>query len=170
MVADKPGTVRLRQSLAMLAGALALQLLVGGGTLRFIWTPLLLGLTYLVVAGLGGRDGGHWPTACVLTGWGLSVVYVGEVRPQDVDLAGAYLVGAGAGVATGALLARAGFAISDLGLGLTVVGGGLALALSPKWPAVLDEARTYALALGVVGLVNLILAVTAAPARAQAGD
>jgi len=157
IVASKPGKVRLRQGLLLLAGGLALELLVAQGSLRFYWTPLILGLAYLAAAAAGGRTGGYWATACVLVGWGLSVVLIGETRPREVDVSGAYLLGAGAGAAVGALLARAKFEVGQLGLGVTVAAAGLILALSPRAPDVLYDARTYALALGAVGLFNVAL-------------
>jgi hypothetical protein len=36
--------------------------------LRFYWTPLILGITYLAAAAAGGRRGSYWATACVLVG------------------------------------------------------------------------------------------------------
>jgi len=158
MTADKPRGVRVRQGLALLAGGLALELLVGSGPLGFFWTPLVLGLAYLAAALAGGRSGGHWATGCALTGWGLGVVYAGEFRPSEIDVAGVYLAGAGLGVVAGALLASRGVALGALGLGATVAAGGLCLALSPRAPDVLADARTYALAVGAVGLLNLVLA------------
>ena len=157
LVAAKQRGVRLRQGLLLLAGGLALELLVAQGSLRFFWTPLILGLAYLAAAAAGGRTGGYWATACVLVGWGLSVVLIGETRPRDIDVAGAYLLGAGAGASVGALLTRAKLEVSQLGLCVTVAAAGLILALSPRAPDVLDDARTYALALGAVGLVNVVL-------------
>ena len=157
LVAKKRSEVRLGQGLLLLAGGLALELLVAQGSLRFYWTPLVLGLAYLAAAAAGGRTGGHWATACVLVGWGLSVVVMGETRPRDIDVSGAYLLGAGAGVAVGALLSRAKFEVSQLGLGVTVAAAGLVLALAQQAPEVLEDARTYALALGAVGLVNVAL-------------
>lgn len=158
VMTGKPREVRIRQGLALLAGALVLELLVGVGPLRFYWMPLILGLSYLAAAAAGGRAGGHWATACVLTGWGVSVVAVGLAQPQDVDVAGAYLLGAGAGAAAGSLLTQRGFALSQSGLAVTIAGAGLILALSPRSEA-LTEPRTYALAIGVVGLFNVALAV-----------
>lgn len=150
----KAPELRIRQGLLLVAGAVALELLVGRGSLRFYWTPLIVGLSYLAAAGVGGRAGGYWPTACVLSGWGLAVVLIGSVQPRDIDLAGAYLFGAGVGAAAGSLLSRARFDVSPLGLAVTVAAGGLILALSPS-AGVLDDARTYALAIAAVGVVNV---------------
>ncbi|MEJ7714534.1 MAG: hypothetical protein WKF40_02020 [Thermoleophilaceae bacterium] len=62
-------------------GALVLALTAGADRLPFYWTPLILGLSYLVAAIVDGPRGGYWATALGLTGWGLAVVYMGEVRP-----------------------------------------------------------------------------------------
>ena len=152
--AEKPPAMRIRQGLALLVGAVVLALLVEG-TLAFFWTPLILGLTYLVAAGIGGRNGGYWATACVLTGWGLAVVISGEATLTDIDTSGLYLLGAGLGAVAGILLARARFAVSDLGLAATVAAAGLILAISPTFPDLLYDARTFAIAIGLVGLLNV---------------
>jgi len=47
----------------------------------------------MAAAAAGGRRGSYRATACVLVGWGLAVVYLGAVKPADIDPAGAYLVG-----------------------------------------------------------------------------
>ena len=159
MITDTTKSVRIRQALLLLAGALALELLVAQGSLRFYWTPLILGITYLAAAAAGGRRGSYWATACVLVGWGLAVVYVGATKPTDIDTAGAYLVGAGLGAVAGTLLARRRFDVSPLGLGATAAAAGLILAISPRAPELLYDARTFALAIAAVGLVNLALAV-----------
>jgi len=137
-------------------GAAALQISAGAGRIDFFWTPLILGVVYLLAAVVDGPLGGYWATALGLTGWGLSVALMGELRPVDVDVAGAYLVGAGLAVAAAALLRSRGYAVSDAGLGLTIIGGGLALALSPRSDALVD-ATTYAIGLAVVAAVNLAL-------------
>lgn len=152
---SKSGAVRIAQGLALAGGAVALELLVVRGDAPFYWTPLTIGLAYLVAAALGGRSGGHWATATVLCGWGLAVVWAGAGRP-DLDIAGLYLAGAGAGASAGLLLRRAGFEVDALGAAATVAAAGLVLALAPQ-VGELEDARTYAVALGLVALVNLLL-------------
>lgn len=68
MIGDTDKGIRIRQALLLLAGALALELLVAQGSLRFYWTPLILGIAYLAAAAAGGRRGSYWATACVLVG------------------------------------------------------------------------------------------------------
>jgi hypothetical protein len=158
--AAKSADVRLLQAGAFLLGALALETLVERGSTPFYWTPLIIGLSYLGAAILGGRTGGHWPTACVLVGWGAVVAWAGRTRPEGVDLAGAYLAGGGAGVIVAGVLLRRGFKIDVTGLGAAAVGAGLVLALASRHDG-LVEARTFAIALAVLALVNVALGLAA---------
>ena len=152
--AGRPPAQRLRQGGVLLVGALVLLLVLGDDGRRFFFVPIGLGLVYLAAALAGGRRGGYWATALVLLGWGAAVVLVREARPE-LDTAGLYLTGAGLGVVAGVLLARRGVAVDPLGLAGTVVAAGLALALAPQVEA-LTEARTFALAVGLVGLLNVV--------------
>jgi len=158
--AAKPADVRLLQAGAFLLGALALEALVERGSTPFYWTPLIIGLSYLGAAVAGGRTGGHWPTACVLLGWGAVVAWAGQARPEDVDLAGAYLAGGGAGVLVAGALLRRGFKVDVIGLGAAAIGAGLVLAFASRHDG-LVEARTFAIALAVVALVNVALGLVA---------
>jgi len=146
---------RVVQGLLLSGGAVVLAVTAGADRIPFYWTPLILGLTYLVAAIVDGPRGGYWATALGLTGWGLAVVYLGEVRPPDVDPAGAYLVGVGVAGAAAAVLRSRGFLISDLGFAATVAAAGLTLALTSRASGTLDDATTYAIALGVVGVFNV---------------
>lgn len=150
-----PGN-RVVQGLLLSGGAALLAATAGADRIPFYWTPLILGLTYLVAAIVDGPRGGYWGTALGLTGWGLAVVYIGDVRPPDVDPAGAYLAGVGLAGVVAAVLRRRGFLISDLGFAATVAAGGLALALTPRASGTLDDAVTYTIALGVVGVFNVV--------------
>ncbi len=158
--AKKAADVRFVQAGAFLLGALALEALIERGSTPFYWTPLIIGLSYLAAAIAGGRSGGHWPTACVLVGWGAVVVWIARVRPADIDPAGAYLVGVGAGALVAGVLLRRGFKVDVVGLGGAAVGAGLVLALASRHDAV-GEARTFAIALAMVALVNLALGLAA---------
>ncbi len=155
---SKASNIRVGQAVLLLAGALFLVVVVAPDDGRFYWTPLTLGLAYLGAAIVGGRDGGHWATACALTGWGVAVVFAGAVRP-DLDISGLYLAGAGLGMTAGLLLQRAGFDVDALGLAVTVMAGGLILAFTTQAVGVLDDARTFAAALAVVAVANITLAV-----------
>ncbi|MBA3328183.1 MAG: hypothetical protein H0T43_07770 [Solirubrobacterales bacterium] len=157
-IASKPASVRVRQAGAFAAGAIALALLAADPA-DFRRTPLLIGLAYLAAASLGGRRGGHWSTACVLIGWGLAVVLVGEGIIETGD-APAYLAGAGAGALVAAGLERAGFSADLLGVAAAMLLAGLLFGLSPD-VAALEQGETYAAALAVVAVVNLALALRA---------
>jgi hypothetical protein len=154
---SKPPGVRVNQAILLLAGALFLVFVVAPDDGRFYWTPLTIGLAYLGAAIAGGRDGGHWATACALTGWGAAVVLAGAARP-DLDVSGLYLTGAGLGAAAGLLLQRAGFSVNPMGLAVTITAGGLALALTTQAPGLLDDARTYAALIAAVAAANIALA------------
>ncbi len=150
-----PGN-RVAQGMLLLAGAVLLELTAGADRVPFYWTPLVLGLTYLVAALVDGPAGGYWATALGLTGWGLAVVVMGRLRPEDIDTAGAYLLGVGLAGVVAAVLRTRGFAVSEVGFAATVAAGGAVLALTPRVDA-FDDATTYAVALGLVGLGNLLL-------------
>jgi hypothetical protein len=165
MSAKAPG-VRLNQAILLLAGALFLVFIVAPDDERFYWTPLTIGLAYLGAAIAGGRDGGHWATACALTGWGAAVVLAGAARP-DLDVSGLYLTGAGLGATAGLLLQRAGFSVNPMGLAVTITGGGLALALTTQAPGLLDDARTYAALIAAVAAGNIAIALTPRLQRAR---
>lgn len=117
---------------------------------------MILGVTYLLAATIDGPRGGYWATALGLTGWGLAVAYTGEIRPADIDTAGAYLAGAGVAGLVAAVLRTRGFLISEAGFAATVALGGLTLALTPRAPDTLDDATTYAIALALVGACNVV--------------
>ncbi|MGI9184488.1 MAG: hypothetical protein ACR2GZ_05905, partial [Solirubrobacteraceae bacterium] len=149
-------SLRLRQGVILLVGAIVIVLAIGSSPTGFYWTPLALGLIYLVGALAGGSQGSYWATAVVLIGWGAAVVVVRQLNP-NLDTSGLYLLGAGVGATTGMLLARRGFAVDPLGMTLTLAAGGAVLALESRYSSVLGDARFYALLLGAVGLVNLLL-------------
>ncbi len=131
-------------------------LAIGASATGFYWTPLAVGLVYLSGAASGGSRGSYWATAVVLVGWGGAVVIVRQLNP-DLDTSGLYLLGAGLGATAGMLLARRGFAVDPLGMAVTVAAGGAVLAVEQRYSSVLGDARFYALLLGAVGLVNLLL-------------
>lgn len=153
---SKPPLTRITQAAALLTGGLVLVVVIHPDGARFFWTPLVLGLSYLAAAAAGGRSGGHWATACVLTGWGAAVALAFTVRP-GLDIAGLYLAGAGLGALAGLLIARTGYAVSPMGLAGTITVGGLVLAFTTQAPGLLGDARTYAAGLAAVALANLAL-------------
>jgi len=146
---------RVIQGLLLGAGAALLEFSAGANRIDFFWTPLIIGVTYLLAAAVDGPRGGYWATALALTGWGLAVAYVGAAQPLEIDVAGAYLAGTGAAVAVAAALRTRGFLVSEAGLGLTIAASGLVLAFSSRADALVD-ATTYAAALGLVAALTAI--------------
>jgi len=146
-------SLRRRQGAVLIAGGAVLYLLVEVGDLRFHWTPLLVGLSYLVAAVVGGKPGSYWATACVITAWGAGVVLHRE-GTIDVSPEGAYLLAIGVGATVAALLGRSGYAVDGLGIAASILLAGLFLALVTRVDAV-GRASTYAAALALIGLIRL---------------
>jgi hypothetical protein len=152
--ADRRASVRLRQGLALLLGAVVFAAVVGPDPDRFYLTPLGLGLVYLAAAVVGGRRGGYWATAIVLLAWGAAVVWLRQGRP-DLDTAGVYMTAVGCR-RRGRHAARA---PRDRGRRARTRRNDdprrPRAGLRPQWD-ILVEARAYALLVGVVGLVNAV--------------
>ncbi len=163
MSSGRSPALRLRQGFVLLAGAIVFSLVVGSGPDTFYWTPLGIGLVYLAAAVAGGRAGGYWSGALVLVGWGAAVAYARWARP-DVDIAGLYLAGAGIGPSAAIAAQRFGVKTDAQGAALTVVVAGAILAFSDRLPQ-LTDARTYAVLVGAVGLVNIVWSLLADRAR-----
>jgi len=163
--------VRIRRGGALLAGAAVYALLIYG-PLEFLWTPFLLGLTYLGAAAAGGRRGGMWATALVLTGWGVGVLMAGKLE-IGVTSADGYLIGVGAAALAGGLLARSGFSVDLLGIGATALLAGIVHTFAGDQIPALVEPWPYVVLLGVVGATNLALALaprsSAAPSSTRTG-
>lgn len=160
MSSGRTSALRLRQGLVLLAGSIVFAVLVGGSAEAFYWTPLGIGLVYLAASIAGGREGGYWSGALVLCGWGAAVAYARHARP-DLDLAGLYLAGAGLGATAAIAAQRAGVRSDSLGAAGTVALVGAVLAVSGHWSQ-LTQARTYALLVGAVGLINVVWALVGA--------
>ncbi len=155
----KSTETRLLQALAFALGAIALYLLVEQGKVKFYWTPLIIGLSYLGAAVVGGRQGGHWPTALVLVGWGGVVAWSARTSPE-LDTAGLYLAGGGLGVLVAGILLHAGFKIDVIGLGGSAAAAGLVLAFSGKVDYFV-QGGFFAILLAIVAAVNVALALAA---------
>jgi len=145
---------RLRQGLALVLGAAVFGATVAAGSLAFYWTPLGVGLAYLLAAAVNGRRGSYWATAVTLTGWGAAVVWLNELEP-DVFAPAAHVFGIGAGVLASAMLARAGFAVDQLGVGVTAFAAGALFMSERQLPELLGDASTYAILIAAVGVVNV---------------
>ncbi|MCW2607809.1 MAG: hypothetical protein JWO60_2502 [Frankiales bacterium] len=122
--ADRP-TAR---AVVLAVGAVAVYLLLDGGTASFGQVPLLVGLVYLAAAVVGGRDGALWAPGCVVTGWGLANVALAEPSLEPL-LRGAespaHMTGIGLGILALGGLARAGVRTTTASVGLAVLLSGL---------------------------------------------
>jgi len=138
--AAKPPAVRLRQGLALLGGAVAIELLLGLGPLDFFWTPLLVGLAYLAAAALGGRANGHWATAMVIVAFGAVVLLLDKAH-TGINLPAGYLLAVGLGGMAAAALQPRGFSVDGLGIAGAIAAVGLFLFLVDEYPNVLAKGR-----------------------------
>ncbi len=164
---QQPRDVRIKQGVALLAGAGLLQLVVASGPLSFFWTPCFVGIAYLAAALAGGPRGGYWSTAVVFLTFGLTVGLLAENRGLDVRVPAAYLAAMGLAAMLGALLRRRGFVLDLMGVGGAIFLAGLFYGLDRYWVTVLGRADTYAALIALVGLWSL-LAATRAPAAQRA--
>lgn len=144
---------RRLQGLVLLAGAAATWLLLDTAGIGFHWTPLVLGVAYLVAAGLGGRRGSYWSTAVVLTVFGLGPVARFEYE-VDLSVASIYVVVLGLAVLLAAQLAERGWAITQTAVGATILALGVLFALQTELD-VITEPGLYAGFLAAVGLLRL---------------
>nr|MDQ3642927.1 hypothetical protein [Actinomycetota bacterium] len=115
-------------------GALLYALALGALGLTFDATPLMIGGIALAAAVLG-RAPRLTATALTLIGWGAAVMLTRHGPVPDQREAAAFLVGAGLGLLTARLVARARAGV-EVGEGSTVlVAGGLAfyLAFDADW-------------------------------------
>lgn len=155
---------RLRQGLALILGAAAFGATVAAGSLGFYWTPLGIGLSFLAAAAVNGRRGSYWATATTLTGWGAAVVWLNEFDPGVFGPA-AHVFGVGVGVLAAAVLARSGFAVDQVGVGVTAVVAGVLFMSERHLPEVVGDATTYTVLIAAVGLVNVAWALAGHRAR-----
>lgn len=136
-----------------LVGAVGYYAWMNAGNVPFYWTPLGIGLIYLIAAGVGGKRGGHWATGCVIATWGLGVVLLVELE-LELRGVGVYVVALGVGALIAAALARRGFAVDALGVAGAIVAAGVLLLLEPEVELAGDP-TAYAVALGALGVANL---------------
>ncbi len=146
-------TPRRRQGAVLLAGAAVLYVLLGPAEIGFHWTPEVLGMVYLAAALVGGRHGSYWPTAVVLTVFGLGPVAIFALR-IDATQAATYTVCLGLAVLVTAQLAERGWAITATAVGAVILALGVVYALQPHVDLV-EEPAVYAVALAVVGAARL---------------
>ncbi|GAC1316508.1 MAG: hypothetical protein NVSMB25_02340 [Thermoleophilaceae bacterium] len=151
---DKAAGLRLKQGAALLAGGVAVELLLGLGPVDFLATPLALGLAYMAAAALGGRRGGYWATAVVLVGFGAAVVILDALSP-NTPLSLDYAIGSVVGIAAGIALTRLGFEVGLVALLATALGAGAIFGLESLVSGQFSQDHIFAAALAIVGAFNL---------------
>ncbi len=143
---------RRRRGLVLILGALVM-LLVQQKVIKFYFTPLIVGLTYLAGAAISGRRGAFWAPGLVTTAWGISVLLtVHHVVSNPHDWA--FNIAAAIGVAV-ALLLRFTVGIAAGVLGLAVSLGVVLLHNYAHPPSWIFHGITFALLLGIWGLWEL---------------
>jgi hypothetical protein len=109
----------------VVVGALVVSLAVAPvGPLPFYVTPLILGLTYLAAAVLGGRQATLWAPGFIITFWGLGVVLVFS-HTLTTDFPAVAVTALGAGATVAALLGRVGVRVDPLAIALSILLAGV---------------------------------------------
>jgi hypothetical protein len=124
------------------------------GPLPFYLTPLVLGLTYVAAASVGGRHATLWAPGMVITAWGAGVVLVFS-QTLHVDLAPVAVTALGGGAVAAALLGRAGFRVDALAIALSVLLAGLTELAASLGVHVLSLGWLYGALLGSWVLADL---------------
>lgn len=147
---DTDLAARRRRGAALIVGGLAMLLLVQTGAVKFYYTPLIVGLTYLIGAAVSGRRGALWAPGIVTTCWGISVllsVHGVVSNPHYM----AFNIAAAIGVVL-ALTLRATVGIAAGVVGLVVSVGVILLHDYLSWPSWVFHGATFAALLGIWGL------------------
>lgn len=151
---------RRRSALALLAGALVMGLVVQPKLVPFYWTPLIVGLTYLAAATVGGRKGTLWAPGVVTTCWGIAVL-LGVFGVVTLDGKLSYDIAAAIGVAIVLAFRRVTLATAAGPVGIIVSVGVIQVHNYAHSPAWIFQGVTFAILLGLWGLWEL----RPAPAR-----
>lgn len=138
-----------------LVGALVVSLAVAPvGPLPFYTTPLILGLTYLAAAVVGGRRATLWAPGLIITAWGGAVVLVFS-HTLDADFTAVAVTSLGVGATAAALLGRAGVRVEAIAVALSVLLAGLTELVASLGVTVLGQGWFYGALLGVWVLSDL---------------
>ncbi|MEO6205536.1 MAG: hypothetical protein ABIO67_09165 [Mycobacteriales bacterium] len=133
--ATAPATKLRLRGIALIVGAVLIAVLIKGDVLKFYWFPVLTGLTYLVAAGVSGSRSTLWAPGLVVTSFGLgAAMWLRDGRPADsfqLLALGVLAIGLGT-VLAGLLNEYAGFAISTMSVGLSVLLLGVFLLLEQQ--------------------------------------
>lgn len=163
---------RRRSGLALLAGALVMEFVIQQQVLRFYWTPLIVGLTYLAAAMVAGRRAALWAPGIVTTCWGISVL-LGVHGAITIDSALSYEIAGAIGIVI-ALALRAAIGLAAGPIGLVVSFGVILLHTYAHAPSWIFHGVTFAILLGVWGLWELLrpssVAAAGSPADAEESE
>lgn len=124
------------------------------GALPFYATPLVLGLTYLAAAVVGGRTATLWAPGLVITAWGTGVVLVFS-HTLNADFPSVSVTALGIGATGAALLGRAGFRVGALAVALSVLLAGLTELVDSVGVGILGHGWFYGALLGVWALSDV---------------
>jgi hypothetical protein len=140
-----PLSWRARRAGPLFVGAALVLLLVQpvGALPTKGWIPLILGLSYLASAALGGRRAALWSPGIIVAGWALAPM----LTNYGIDAGGQFYLILGAALVIAALAGDRGIAISRMSMALPVVGIGVVMFIAPFVGAWL----TTVLAVSMVG-------------------
>lgn len=141
-------TSRRRSALALMAGALIMLTLIQTQTVRFYYTPLIVGLTYLGAALAGRRRGTLWAPGIVTACWGIAVL-LGVHGVVTIDGNLSYEIAGGIGVVIVLLLRRYTLTETAGWVGLAVSYGIILLHNYAHPPAWVFHGVTFAVLLGL---------------------
>lgn len=155
---------RRRSAVALLLGALVMLVAVQQGVIRFYYTPLIVGLTYLAAAAAAGRKGALWAPGIITTCWGIAVLL--GVHGFTNGGKTSYEVAGVIGIAL-ALTLRHTIGLAAGYLGIVVAFGIILvhdLSTVPSW---VFKGQVFAVLLGVWGLWELRPALRAQRAASE---
>lgn len=143
---------RHRSAIALLLGAAAMLGLVQTSQIRFYYTPLIIGLTYLIAAAVAGRRGALWAPGIITSLWGVAVLL--GVHRVTSGSKGTYEIAGAIGIVLALVLRYA------VGLAAGFVGMAVAYAIilvhdNAHLPSWIFKGATFAVLLGVWGLWEL---------------
>ena len=148
-------SARRRSGAVLLAGALLVSFVVApGGTAKLYWMPIILGVSYLSAAAVGGKGSPHWAVGLILSSWGLAVLLLLR-GTWTTDFAGTAVMAIGVGLVLAALLPRVGIAVSPALLALPVLLIGVFEFLQAESSDVFSKGWLYGVILGLRGLYDL---------------
>jgi len=144
----------------LLAGAVALVLLVRAAGISFYWVPLVLGVTYLVAAAAGRSRGPLWAPGWVLSVVGLTeAVWFHAGRPADsFEFAELTLLAAGTGAVLAVAMSIVRVQVASMSVAMAVLlTGAFNLAEAEGIRGLSGNVWPYAGLLAAWGLAELLL-------------